>query len=251
MRFTTSIHPTPFLVSLFITAVGFNSPVANAAGMPDGNWYLKVHGGAGWNSEGNNRTIDYGEDDFDVFSNDSGREVAFQYGVGAGFNFHTAQQGSMGVGIGWYGDVEHEYKGFIDQYGRNSLRDYSYSYKVQTQRVILEGSWDFPFYQQLEGFVTAGLGMSWNKFSSYKYTPLGSDSSPKPQLQDNTKTGFAWQLGAGVSWAFMPQWRASVFYLYANNGKAESTANNTPVAGKYETDDLTSHNLMFSLNYQF
>ena len=212
---------------------------------------MKAHGGVGWYSEGKSQTIDYEDGDFDVFSNDTGRQSSFQYGLGTGFNFDMVQQGSMGIGIGWYGDVEREYKGFIEQYGKSSLRDYSYSYKLQSQRVMLEGSWGFPFYQQLEGFVTGGLGMSWNKFNSYKFSALGAELSPKSQFQENTNSAFAWQLGAGVSWAFMPQLKASVFYLYANSGKAESTASNAPVPGKYETDDITSHNLMFSLNYLF
>lgn len=247
----TPICSTILPVSLFIAVAGYTG-LTKAADIPDGNWYVKVHGGAGWYSEGNNRTINYSGDEYDVFANDSGREVAFQYGLGAGFNFHMAEQGSMGLGIGWYGDAEHEYKGFIDQFGRSNLRSYNYSYRIQTQRVMLEGNWGFPFYQQLEGFVIGGLGMSWNKFSGYKYNRLNpKELSPKPNFQNNTKSSFAWQLGAGVSWAFMPQWRASVFYLYANNGKAENTANNEPVTAKYETDDITSHNLMFSLNYQF
>ena len=251
MKYMTPTHPIFLPVSLLIAIAG-HTGFTNAAGMPEGNWYLKVHGGAGWYSEGKNHTINYGDDDFDAFNDNSEREVAFQYGLGAGFHFAMPEQGAMGLGISWYGDAEHKYKGYIDQYAQRSLRDYNYLYKVQSQRVMVEGCWGFPFYQQLEGFVTGGLGMSWNKFSSYKYTPLGTEESPKPEFQDkDTNSAFAWQLGAGVSWAFTPQWRASVFYLYANNGKAESTADKEPVKGKYETDDITSHNLMFSLNYQF
>ena len=229
-----------------------NISTASALNMPAGNWYLKLHGGAGWYSEGRDQTLNYGQGDFDRFTNKGGdREIVLLYGLGGGYSFDMSNQGRMDVGIGWYGDCEHEYKGYIDQYAKTSLRDFEYKYKVQTQRVVLEGSWSFPFYQQLEGFVTGGIGMRWNKFSNYSTNKLDpKEESPKPQFNKNTNSAFAWQLGTGVSWAFTPQWRASVFYLYANNGKAEASSN-APFSNKYETDDITSHDLMFSLNYQF
>ena len=250
MKLTTAFHRTSLYISLFVATTSISSMAA--AGMSDGNWYLKAHGGAGWYSEGKDQRLNYTEGDYDVFKNDSGKEVAFQYGLGAGYRFEIGNECNIELGVGWYGDVEHEYKGFIDQYGQTNLRDYNYSYKIQTQRLMFEGRWGSPMHEKFQGFVTGGLGIGWNKFSGYQYNILDpNEESPKPQFGDNTKNNFVWQIGVGVSWMFMAKWRASLYYLYANNGKAEASANDEFFSNKYETDDITSHSLMFDLSYQF
>ena len=43
---------------------------------------------------------------------------------------------------------------------------------------------------------------------------------------------------------------ATAAYLYASSGKAESKSSGY-YADKLETDDMTSHNLLFSVQYQF
>ena len=216
------------------------------------NWYFKAHGGIAWYSAGKDQVLNYGEEDFDRYTDKSDDKTVMQYGLGIGYIIPLSGSQSLELGVGWYGDAEHEYKGYIDQYGKTDLRDFEYSYKLQTHRFVLEGSYRIPFQDQFEGFVTGGIGIGMNKLSKSKTTRLDpNEESPKPDIKDNTNNSFAWQLGAGISWSFMPDWKASLFYLYANNGKAESSASNASFNNKYETDNITSHNLILSVSHLF
>ena len=236
------------LLTLLLTTYG----ISGLAMGYENNWYFKVHGGAGWYSGGKDQVLNYGRGDFDRYTNKSDDEVTAQYGLGIGYIFPLSGQQSLELGIAWYGDIEHEYKGFIDQYGKPDLRDFKYSYKVQTHRFVLEGGYRIPFYDQLEGFVTGGIGIGMNKLSRFKTTRLDpKEESPKSDFENNTNNRFAWQLGAGISWKFMPDWKASLFYLYADSGKAESSASNPPFNNKYETDNITSHSLVLSVKHLF
>ena len=126
-------------------------------------------------------------DDIDQFRDDSSSESGFVYGIGGGYSLELDNQNRLDIGLGWYGDADHDYKGYIDQYGDSSLmRDYSYEYKVQSQRLMLESAWYFPMYPQFEGFLTGGIGIGWNKFKDYHSTRLDPrDASPKPGVDGN------------------------------------------------------------------
>ena len=237
--------------SVAILSAALVVPSISHADLTEADKYIRLYAGVGWFSEGKNERLDYGKGNFDQLVDDSKSENGFQYGVGAGLAF-PAQQGVVEVGVGWYGDVEHDYKGYIDQYGKRSLRDFRYSYKVQSFRLMLEGRWVMPLQEQLEGFITGGVGAAWNELRDYEYSNSDpSERSLKPVFKQETKSSFAWQVGAGVCYQFMPELKASVFYLYTSNGKAEAKAKNSPFSNKYETDDLTSHSLMFSLSQSF
>lgn len=218
MTLTTMLPKTTLCTCLLFASIGA-SHSALAEETTEGKWYLKVHTGAGWYSKGKDQTLNYGGGHFDTLKNASDNEIAFQYGLGGGYRIEVSHKQSIELGLGWYGDLEHEYKGFIDQYGSSQFRDHNYKYKIQTQRLVVEGRWNFPLHEMFDGFVTGGVGMSWNKFSNYQNHTLNAENqSPKPQFGENTQSEFAWQLGFGVSWIFIPEWRASLYYLYANNG---------------------------------
>lgn len=217
----------------------------------ENNWYFKAHGGVAWYSAGKDEVLNYGDGNFDRYTDKSDDKAVMQYGLGIGYILPQSGQQSLEFGIAWYGDAEHEYKGYIDQYGKTDLRDFEYAYKVQTHRFVLEGSYRMPFYDQLEGFVTGGIGIGMNKLSKFKTTKLDpNEDSTKPDFKDNTNNSFAWQLGTGISWEFTSDWKATLFYLYADSGKAESSAN-APFNNKYETDNITSHSLTLSVIHLF
>ncbi|MRI31781.1 hypothetical protein EOPP23_02065 [Endozoicomonas sp. OPT23] len=251
MKLITPTKRNAVYTAALLSVVGFYTSKLPASDILAGEKYLKLHGGVGWYSEGKDKTLSYGNGNFDRFSASSRDENGFQYGVSAGIKL-PVEDGALGIGIGFYGQSEHDYKGYIDQYGKGSLRDFNYKFSIMSYRLMLEGSFEIPIQEQFKGFVTGGVGAAWNKFSSYEYSRISpSERSPKPDFKNETKTAFAWQLGGGVEYEFTPELSASVYYLYVNNGKAESKAENAPFSQKYETDDLTAHNLMFSLNYRF
>lgn len=187
--------------------------VNNASAMDWSNvqYYMSFHTGVGWNAEGEDKTLSYsGREGVDRYRDNSSSETTILNGIGTGFYLDQGSSGKIKLGIAWYGDSEHDYKGYIDQFGDQKLRDFSYKYKLQSDRFVLEGSWSFPFFDQYEGIITGGLGMSRNEISGYKLTTLDpKELSPRPVYKDNDTNSFAWQIGAGVSWDFMNHWQLS------------------------------------------
>ena len=214
-------------------------------------FFVKGLAGIGWYSEGKSQTLDYGGGHFDVYSDNTGTTSATQFGLGIGYNLGLIDS-SIQLGLTWYGDTEHKYKGCIDQYGQAALRSHEYSCKVQSHRLMGEINWSKPFADDLSIFVLAGAGVSWNRLNQFETRSLDpNDVSIKPDFHSETKTDFTWELGAGLNWNFEPQWQLSGLYLYTDSGKAKASADNSPFNNKYETSHISSHNLLISVNYFF
>ena len=244
-RVTTAVITGFFLVGGSLTEV-------QASSWQGGGYYFNIYAGSGWYTEGKDTNLNFADDKYDRYKDNSDTKTSFIYGLGAGWRFDTGSDGYATLGLGWYGDSSHEYKGYVDQFGSAENRDFSYSYKVQSQRFVAEASYYFPIQQQLEALITGGLGMSWNKFKDYKTSVLTkNETSVVANFGDESKSTFAWQIGAGLAWAFDQQWKLSVLYLYADNGKAESKTSDYYNGKRFETGNITSHNLLFSLNYLF
>jgi opacity protein-like surface antigen len=86
-------------------------------------------------------------------------------------------------------------------------------------------------------YAMAGLGMSYNHTDS----TLGASSKDK--------VSFAWNLGAGVEYAFNDCWTLDLGYRYTDLGKARIKAHEGFTGHKSE--ELTSHDIKLTARYSF
>jgi outer membrane immunogenic protein len=92
-------------------------------------------------------------------------------------------------------------------------------------------------------YVTGGLAYGESKIS-------GSQTLPAPTAafsRSDTRAG--WTVGAGVEWAFAPQWSAKLEYLYVDLGK-DPTIAVTPTT-TITTGHLTDNIARVGVNYHF
>jgi outer membrane immunogenic protein len=85
-------------------------------------------------------------------------------------------------------------------------------------------------------------GVAWagDRFSTSRYTA--------PFVTEISDTRWGWTAGAGVEYAFAPQWSAKLEYNYMDFG----TRNYTFAAGGISTDiDQQIHAVKFGINYKF
>ena len=68
----------------------------------------------------------------------------------------------------------------------------------------------------------------------------------------NSSNRFGWTLGAGVEWAFIPNWSAKLEYLYMDLGTSNGTARlAAPAIGATLTSRTTDNILRAGINYRF
>ena len=99
--------------------------------------------------------------------------------------------------------------------------NYSYQYKVRNTRVAVKGKLLLDKGYWLMPWVSASLGVGFNRAHEYSNAPLIFEALPNPNFADHTKTAFTYTLGAGVQKAFNDHWQVGIGYEFADWGKSE------------------------------
>ena len=139
----------------------------------------------------------------------------------------------------------------------------SFTNTVRSQTLFLNGYYDFKNTSKFTPYLTAGLGMAFNKVNN---TTHYDDEDVTNKLNSNN---FAWNVGAGVAYEFMPNTSLDLSYRFVNAGKTSKNyqdPENGTVTHKWGygsgitiTDNnstdykttLKSHNVMLGLRYTF
>lgn len=177
-------------------------------------------------------------------------------GIGVDFNHSTYR---LSIGAAWYWQDEIKNKGYIDLHGEGSFRDYSYQYKTQHQRLMLEGAFYWVMREpELQPYVSAGLGFSRNRFTGYSekdiYPTDSTAKSPDPitLFKSATRNESVWQMGIGILIPLSDVLLLDMGYQYANLGKVESGRDKPGrYSGKLKTDDLKNQQLLLGLIWHF
>lgn len=92
----------------------------------------------------------------------------------------------------------------------------------------------------LKPYIGAGLGFGHVDFDNHGVSAVGT-------AMDDSGTGLAWQIGAGVSYAFSEQMTVELGYRFFNVESVELTA----VDGTNSDVDVRAHQVMLGIRYAF
>ena len=141
--------------------------------------------------------------------------------------------------------------GTLEQYSDPS-DTYEYQYKVAHHTLQLVGKVDLLRWQQWMPYLSAGLGTTWNRFTSYNEVPLTGDEKASPQFPSQTKLNFSYSLGTGVDYIFTKNLWGSLGYRYDHLGWIETGDSNLKFfTGDKLKNTLQAHTLILSLRYLF
>lgn len=99
--------------------------------------------------------------------------------------------------------------------------NYSYQYKVRNTRIAAKGKLLLDKGYWLMPWVSASLGVGFNRTHEFTNTPLIFEALPNANFTDHTKTELTYTLGAGVQKSLNDHWQVGVGYEFADWGKSE------------------------------
>jgi len=113
-----------------------------------------------------------------------------------------------------------------------------FRYAVSSVPLLAVSTLQFPL-SSWTPYILGGLGVSWNHASNYHEFPTDPNSGALPMrspFRSYTRLGFAYTLGAGLSYALTARTDLGLEYRFTNYGKAElnpsteqSTTNRLPL----------------------
>ncbi len=114
---------------------------------------------------------------------------------------------------------------------------------ITSQTIMINVYYDIDTGTKFTPFVGAGIGIATNKSKTHA-TLISTEESAD---WSSSRREFAWALGGGVSYALDSHWSAEGSYRYIDLGRV-SMGNKS--VGQV-TGDLSSHELLAALRYQF
>ena len=113
--------------------------------------------------------------------------------------------------------------GHVEQFSLPEFKNYKYQYQLQSQALLGVLKVDLYRYRNIMPFVSAGLGVAWNKFSDYDEQALeGITPRVSPQFASRTHSDFAYTFGAGFDFSVTERLSLTLEYNFDGFGHLES-----------------------------
>ncbi len=185
-----------------------------------------------------------------LHSTSSGSDVIG--GLGLSYNYvlppdlvqkfhHALYDASLGLDLFVFNTTD---SGETYLFGQADLADYRYRLKLQTARLMLDGTVGLhPFWQDIIPFITAGLGVA-RINATYAENVKASQGvfGGELYLPNHTTYNFTYSFGAGLKKSLSKRVLLSILYLYTNLGVASTSTNSTeitilkPITAKIQTN---------------
>lgn len=130
------------------------------------------------------------------------------------------------------------------------FNNHRYQYKVRNTRIAVKGKLLFDNDAWLMPWVSASLGVGFNRAHDFSNTPVIFEALPNANFTDNTKTALSYTLGAGVQKAISAHCQLGVGYEFADWGKSNlGRASGQSLNSGLKLNHLYSNGVMFNLTY--
>ncbi|MDO3377331.1 outer membrane protein [Geoalkalibacter halelectricus] len=201
---------------------GFMATSVHAQGLYGGSPYLSVHVGATW--------LDDADNDFKGFplTFKSEYDTGYTVGAAAGYDFNM-----------WRAEFEIAYR--QNDVDKIKIPGETFNGGGDTSALsfMVNGYFDIHNQSAFTPYLGAGIGLA--RVSANDWKAEGE------KIVDDSDTVFAYQLGAGVGWEFMPNLTLDLGYRYFATADPEFR----DVDGDKFESEYKSHNLMLGLRIGF
>ncbi|HAT8369157.1 TPA: porin family protein [Legionella pneumophila] len=212
---------------LFITAAGVLGSTAFAGTMgpavpsKDWTWVSSIAAGPVWVRGGETQTFFLAPEIEKTYADRKSTNVlaSGELFVGIQKTWSSQWLGQLGLAAATTGNAK--LQGVIWDDADPEFNNHSYQYKIRNSRIAVKGKLLLDKGYWLMPWVSASLGVGFNRAHDFTNTPLIFEALPNPNFTNHTKTAFTYTLGAGVQKSISEHWKLGVGYEFADWGKSE------------------------------
>lgn len=171
----------------------------------------------------------------------------------AGVEFLLSKEYFWQLGASYYYMGNYRVDGEVSRFINPSFSAFSYTYQINTQRVMVESKLMATWNEDLHPYVTAGIGSAFNESFRYQeYTNWGSLVTDHAPFTKNTTTNFSGSLGAGADLDLSKHIRIGFKYLHSWLGGASlGPIVNQPTPDVLFIPDIKTNEFIFQGTYVF
>jgi opacity protein-like surface antigen len=182
---------------------------------------ITLSGGPAWESAGQKQTLNLSSSIQKTYTADQPTNTLGQGELFLGIQkpLTTIIQGQLGLAVGATSNAT--LSGDIWDDGDSEFNNYSYQYQIKHQDIMLKGkllgNWGWGFMP----WVSAGLGIGFNRSHDFTNTPTITEALPTANFSSNTTASFTYTLGLGIEHALNKHWQIGAGYEFADWGQSE------------------------------
>lgn len=204
-----------------LASQAFAGTMGSVVPAKDWSWVGSISAGPVWARGGDTQTFSLAPEIEKTYSarKSSNAFASGELFVGVQKALSSQWLGQFGLAAATAGSAK--LQGVIWDDADSQFDNHSYKYKVRNTRIALKGKllldqgyWAMPW-------VSASLGVGFNRAHDFTNTPLIFEALPNADFTNNTKTAFTYTLGVGVQKEIDEHWQVGVGYEFADWGKSQ------------------------------
>lgn len=153
--------------------------------------------------------------------------------AGIGYVYYLRNYDPFSDQAQWFTAIEPELNGYylgqssikgdVWRFGSPEFNDMTFNMPIDSYRLMLDGALTVVSKKQYSLYAIGGIGNAWNRVG---YSDADRNGIPCADqfldLNSTTHSSFAWEVGAGLSYAFNNRIALSLEYLYADLGSIKT-----------------------------
>ncbi|MCE0722816.1 MULTISPECIES: SPOR domain-containing protein [Legionella] len=153
--------------------------------------------------------------------------------LGVGYVYHLRHYNPFSDHVQWFTAIEPELNGYylgqssikgdVWRFSDPAFNEMTFNMPIRSYRLMVDGALTVVSKRQYSLYAKGGIGNAWNRVG---YRDADRSSIPCADqfldLNSNTRSSFAWEVGGGFFYAFNNRFALSIEYLYADLGSVET-----------------------------
>ncbi|MBA2648652.1 MAG: outer membrane beta-barrel protein [Legionella sp.] len=238
-----------FIAGIMATQT-YAGTMGEAAPADNGNWVVSFSLGPVWADAGETQTFFLTPDIEKTYVASHNNDVLTSGEVFVGYQnkISSVWYGQLGIALASTSGAE--LQGIIWDDADPQFDNYSYRYRVQNNRVAVKGKLLLDKGYWLMPWVSASLGVGFNRAYDYTNTPLIFEAETNPNFSNHTETAFTYTLGVGLQKCINDHWQVGAGYEFTDWGHSElGRAPGQTLNTGLRLNHLETNGLMFNLTY--
>jgi hypothetical protein len=232
----------------FITFI-LCSPQVYAIKLPS-SFVATLSMGAGWEHANQAQTLNLAPDIIKTYTANHSTNSLPLGEIFLGIRHPLARQWEGQIGLAFMATGNAKLSGDIWDDADPAFNNYTYKYKVKRTALDLKGKLSGPCYFSFIPWVSAALGLGWNKAYDFSSTPTIFEAVQTPGFSSKTTTALTYTLGIGIQRQLNTHWQVGAGYEFSNWGKVK--LGNTPAENtdqKLSLSHFYTNSILVNLTY--
>ena len=189
--------------------------------LPSSTFVITLSGGSAWENAGEAQTLTLSPGIQKTYTANQPTNTLIQGELFLGWQKPLTQiiQGQLGFAFGSTSNAT--LSGDIWDDADPEFDNYTYQYQIRHKDIALKGKLLGNWGWGLMPWVSASMGVGYNRAYSFSNTPTIYEALPSSDYSHNTTTAFTYTLGIGVQRALTQHWQIGAGYEFSDWGKSE------------------------------